>query len=132
MRKPDKNSEIVQRLRKIILECDPSVREARGSIMKNKDALNYFQGGVFKYGLTSSKNFITFHSMVLYGTPALMDELKARLLTANFQKGCVNFRSLTDFPEEAFSEHLRKSAQIDFASMITAARQNKLAGVRRA
>lgn len=109
---------IIRQFRKIILENDKSVTENFGKLMSNENAFCYNEQDVFKYGLTIAKNHISFHSLVMYANPELMDELKTKLKKVKFRKGCINFKMLEDFPLSIFAEHIQIAAKIDFSPMI--------------
>ena len=108
----------ISQFRKVILENDKVVSESFGKFMSNPNAINYNEQGVFKYGLTVAKNYISFHSLVMYSNPQLMDELKLKLPKAKFQKGCINFKSLDEFPESVLIDHMQISSKIDFSPVI--------------
>lgn len=108
----------IQRFRKVISENDKAVSESFGKFMSNPNAITYNEQDVFKYGLTVAKNYISFHSLVMYSNPELMDELKSKLPKAKFQKGCINFKSLDEFPESVLTAHMQRSSQIDFSPVI--------------
>jgi hypothetical protein len=114
----EREQDIINCFRHIILENDQSVSEKFGKLMKNPYTFCYYEQGVFKYGLTVSKNHFSFHSLVLYSTPALMEELKTELQKVKFQKGCINFKSLDDFPVSDYEKHIKDSATIDFSPVI--------------
>jgi len=109
---------ILQQFREIILENDKAVSETFGKFMSNDNAFSYNEQNVFKYGLTVAKNHISFHSLILYMHPELMDELKKALPHAKFQKGCVNFKKADDFPPAVLTAHIQVSANIDFSPVI--------------
>jgi len=108
----------ISQFRKVILENDKAVSESFGKFMSNPNAISYNEQGVFKYGLTVAKNYISFHSLVMYSNPLLKDELKSKLPKAKFQKGCINFKSLDEFPESVLVEHMQTSSKIDFSPVI--------------
>ncbi|MDF2516043.1 MAG: hypothetical protein K0R59_1339 [Sphingobacterium sp.] len=108
----------INQFRKIISENDKAVSESFGKFMSNPNAISYNEQGVFKYGLTVAKNYISFHSLVMYSNPELMDELKSKLPKAKFQKGCINFKSLDEFPESVLTAHMQRSSKIDFSPVI--------------
>jgi len=108
----------ISQFRKVILENDKVVSESFGKFMSNPNAISYNEQGVFKYGLTVAKNYISFHSLVMYSNPQLMDELKLKLPKAKFQKGCINFKSLDEFPESVLIDHMQISSKIDFSPVI--------------
>ncbi|GAA4180916.1 MULTISPECIES: DUF1801 domain-containing protein [Sphingobacterium] len=108
----------ISQFRKVILENDKAVSESFGKFMSNPNAISYNEQGVFKYGLTVAKNYISFHSLVMYSNPQLIDELKSKLPKAKFQKGCINFKSLDEFPESVLIDHMQISSKIDFSPVI--------------
>jgi len=109
---------IINQFRKVILENDKEVFENFGKLMSNPHAFCYNEQGVFKYGLTVAKNHLSFHSLVMYSNPGLMDGLKTQLKNARFQKGCINFKSLDDFPLSVFEKHMQVSSKVDFSPII--------------
>ncbi|MCS4225757.1 DUF1801 domain-containing protein [Sphingobacterium sp. BIGb0165] len=108
----------ISQFRKVILENDKAVSESFGKFMSNPNAISYNEQGVFKYGLTIAKNYISFHSLVMYSNPKLMGKLKSKLPKAKFQKGCINFKSLDEFPESVLVDHILISSKIDFSPVI--------------
>lgn len=115
---PENEKDIIQQFRKVILENDTSVSEEFGKIMSVDHTLNYYQNGVFKYGLAVTTKHVSFHSMVLYANPELAEYLKKELGKVKFQKGCINFKSIVDFPIDIFTKHIKASSQIDFSPVI--------------
>ena len=110
--------QIIGQFRKTIAENDSAVSESFGKFMSNPNAISFNEQGVFKYGLTLAKNYISFHSLVMYTNPELMTELKLKLPKPKFQKGCINFKTLDEFPESVLAEHIQTSSKIDFSPMI--------------
>lgn len=115
---PENEKNIIQQFRKVILENDKSVSEEFGKIMSVDHTLNYKEKGVFKYGLAVTTKHVSFHSMVLYANPELAEYLKKELKKVKFQKGCINFKSIADFPIDIFTKHIKASSQIDFSPVI--------------
>ena len=114
----DTEQQIIRQFRKAISENDNTVSESFGKFMSNPNAISFNEQGVFKYGLTVAKNYISFHSLVIYTNPELMEELKLKLPKAKFQKGCINFKTLDEFPASVLAEHIQVSSKIDFSPMI--------------
>jgi len=114
----DNEQQIIGQFRKTIAENDSAVSESFGKFMSNPNAISFNEQGVFKYGLTLAKNYISFHSLVMYANPQLMAELKLKLPKAKFQKGCINFKTLDEFPISVLTEHIQISSKIDFSPMI--------------
>lgn len=113
-----KEKDIINQMRKLILEIDPNVKEKAGDIMSIKNCFIYEEEGVFKYGLAKTKNHFTFHSMVMYSNKNVYNFIVEKSESLKIQKGCINFRNLVDFPLDLFKEFLSVSASIDFSSVI--------------
>lgn len=110
--------EVIHQFRKAIVENDQAISEDFGKFMSNPNAFSFNEQGVFKYGLTVAKNYISFHSLVIYTNPELMEELKLKIPKAKFQKGCINFKTLDEFPVAVLAEHIQISSKIDFSPVI--------------
>ncbi len=108
----------IDALRAIIMTADPAVTQCDGPVMGNDNAIAYEEQGVFKYALARTKTGVTVHTMVLYAHPDLADTVKALFKGAKLQKGCINFRSLSDIDPEAFQTLMTQSAARDFSSVI--------------
>lgn len=115
---PSNKVDIVTEFGKIICKHDKSVKKGKGTVMGNASGEVFNQDGVFKYAVAKTRTGYSFHSMVIYGNPNLYNDLKAKLAKAKFQKGCINFKSVEDFPIKIFEEHIRKSAKCDFSNVI--------------
>jgi hypothetical protein len=82
--------------------------------MMGRPALLYCIGTFPKYALTSTKEYMSLHSMVMYGCTPLREKFLARLPKAKFQKGCINFKSQEAFPVEIAEQMIMESAQAEF------------------
>jgi len=109
--------DILSELKKIIEKNDKAVKGGKGKIM-GTEGYGFSEDGVFKYALAKTKAGYSFHSMAIYANPDLHADFKSKLKKAKFQKGCVNFKSLEDFPLNVFEEHMKKSAKVDFSPVI--------------
>lgn len=101
-----------------ILKIDTKVEEKESKIMSIENALVYEQEGVFKYGFAKTKRHFTFHSMVMYSNPDILDFVKQNMKSVKIQKGCINFKSFRDFPIDVFKELMVLSAEKDFTPII--------------
>jgi hypothetical protein len=115
---PSKEIDIIDEFGKIISKYDKSVKRGKGGGMGNTSGEVFKQEGIFKYAVTKTKTGYSFHSMVIYANPNLYNDLKSKLPKVKFQKGCVNFKSIEDFPVKIFEEHMKKSAKCDFSAVI--------------
>jgi len=102
----------------LIRKHDKTITVEVGSIMNVKKALVYKQDDVFKYGLTVTKNHFSYHSMVMYANPDVLENFKKESKNIKFQKGCFNFKSLETIDLSKFETFLKLSAQKDFAPVI--------------
>lgn len=120
-----KIDDVLEKLRKIILKSDKTIKQGTGGVMGNENGFVFTQEDVFKYGVTKTKAGYSFHSMAMYANPVLYSDFKSKMKKAKFQKGCVNFKTLEDFPAETFEEHMKKSAKADFSLVINLYKQKK-------
>ena len=103
----------------IILECDSKVVEKQTKIMSAENSLAYEEEGVFKYGLSKTKNHYSFHSMVMYSNSDVWELIKNTVKKGvTVQKGCINFKTTAQLPIEVFTEIMLFSAKKDFSPVI--------------
>lgn len=105
--------EIISHLRELILANDKNVEESVQNTM-GKPMLVYSCKGTFKYAIANPKGHISFHSMIMYGHPTLKETYMPLLPQAKFQKGCINFSKLDNFPYDVISELIKDSARCTF------------------
>lgn len=110
--------EVVSILRKIVLENDKAVKEKAGKAMGGGDSLVYFEDDVFKYCIAKTKKHFSFHSLIMYSTPALHKLAKESFPDARLQKGCLNFNSIEEIPPVKFTKFMKASAKADFSFVI--------------
>jgi hypothetical protein len=103
----------ISRIRELILANDKNVEESVQNTM-GQPMLVYTCKGTFKYALASPKGHISFHSMVMYAHPAIKGKYMPLLPKAKFQKGCINFPRLEQFPYDVLGELIRDSAKCRF------------------
>ncbi len=105
-------------LHALIQSHDSKVVSSVGSIMSVKEAIIYKEAGVFKYGLTATKNHFSYHSMVMYAYPETLTSFKSVSKNIKFLKGCFNFKSLADINVPALEQFLHSSSNQDFSKVI--------------
>lgn len=110
--------EVVSALRKIVKENDKSLKEIVGKGMGGGTALVYNEDDVFKYCIAIPKKYYSFHSLIMYATPALHKLAQESFPIAKFQKGCINFKSLDEIPAAKFTKFIKASAKADFSPII--------------
>ena len=117
LEEPDKTE--LKKYQNIILRSDSKVVEKHTKIMSIENSLTYEEEGVFKYGLTKTKNHYSFHSMVMYSNADVLEYIKKYVKKgAKVQKGCVNFKNTSQLPIEIFQEIMLLSAKKDFSPVI--------------
>lgn len=116
----EEEQSLISQLREIILASDTTVTEKVGKIMSSEGAFVYQQEGIFKYGLAKTTKHFTFHSMVMYAFPKVMELSKDRFTKKGvvFQKGCINFKTLDLISMQDFQEVLEYASKQDFSVVI--------------
>jgi hypothetical protein len=114
------DKEIVESLQAIIIKKDSLVSERVGKLMNIEGAFIYEQEGIFKYGLAKTSKHFTFHSMVMYAFPEIMDLSKKSFIGKGikFQKGCINFSNISSISIQAFQDVLELSSKKNFELVI--------------
>ena len=116
---PEDRKEIISKLREYILKSDPLVKEVVARMM-GSEMLVYNQGDIMKYALSSVKQHMSFHSMVLYGSSTrfgrggLRERYEKLLPLATFQKGCINFKNAIQLPLDIAEELIKDMAKCEY------------------
>ncbi len=121
----ENEQEIVNQMRKLIVEIDSNVKEKVGNIMSSKNCFVYEEKGVFKYGLAKTKNHFSFHSMIMYSDQEVYKFIVENSKGLRIQKGCVNFSDVYKFPLDLFKEFLTISEKADFSPVINHYKRKK-------
>ena len=121
----ENEQEIVNQMRKLIVEIDSNVKEKVGNIMSSKNCFVYEDEGVFKYGLSKTKNHFSFHSMIMYSDQEVYKFIIENSKGLRIQKGCVNFSDVYKFPLDLFKEFLTISEKADFSPVINHYKRKK-------
>ncbi|HTE32345.1 MAG TPA: DUF1801 domain-containing protein [Chryseolinea sp.] len=95
-----------------IVESDKTVKVIVEPMM-GKEMIVYKAPGIFKYGLSSVKNYMSLHVMPIYGSAALHAKYKELLSEASFQKGCINFKNEKEMPLEIVKQLIEDCSKID-------------------
>ncbi len=116
---PDDRKEVISKLRELILKSDPLVKEVVAGMM-GREMLVYMQGNIMKYALSSVKQYMSFHSMVMYGSSkrfggsGLREKFEKLLPDAKFQKGCVNFKNAVQMPLNIAEKFIKEMAKVEY------------------
>jgi hypothetical protein len=100
----------------IIISEDKTVTATDEPMMK-QEMIVYKAAGFFKYGLASMKNYMSLHVMPIYGSQPLHNKYKYLLDKANFQKGCINFKTEGEMPLGIVKQLISDCAKIDLKKM---------------
>jgi len=103
---------LLSQIHKIIIREDKSVTVSIEPMM-GKEMIVYKAPGIFKYGLSSVKNYMSLHVMPIYASPVLFSRYKALLKSANFQKGCINFKNGNEMPLEIVQKLIEDCSKIN-------------------
>jgi len=95
-----------------IIQTDKSIKPVVEPMM-GKEMIVYKSSGIFKYGLSSVKNYMSLHAMPIYASYPLYSKYKSLLTNAKFQKGCINFKSETDIPLDILKQLIEDCSKID-------------------
>ncbi|HRI20249.1 MAG TPA: DUF1801 domain-containing protein [Panacibacter sp.] len=108
--------ELLNKIHAIIIEKDKNVK-ASVEPMMGKEMIVYRAPGIFKYGLSGVKNYMSLHVMCIYGSAALHAKYKTLLKDANFQKGCINFTGEEQMPLDIVENLITDCSKIDLAAL---------------
>lgn len=113
---PFERQDVLSNIHKAIIEYDKTI-QGNVELMMGKEMIVYKGKGYMKYGLSGGKNYMSLHAMPIYGSTALHTKYKALLPHANFQKGCINFKSQKDLPLGILNQLISDCAKIDLLEM---------------
>ena len=87
---PSDRQALLTALHDTITTNDPGVSPVVKPMM-GKEMILYEERGYMKYGLASTKNYMSLHCLPMYMNPPLHAKYAKLLTAAKFQKGCINF-----------------------------------------
>jgi len=115
---------MIQQLKELILANDTSVVPVEKPLM-GKPATHYEQRGVFKYAVVAGKNQTSLHCMPIYMDKELHAKYTDLFVTAEVQKGCINFAAGKDLPAEVIGGLIKECAAIDIAQVLENRKKKK-------
>lgn len=107
---------ILTDIHRIILENDETI-EAEVEPMMGKEMILYKAYGSMKYGLASTKNYMSLHLLPMYMNKELHEKYTSLLSKASFQKGCINFSHETEMPLSVVKELIVDCSKINLAKI---------------
>jgi uncharacterized protein YdhG (YjbR/CyaY superfamily) len=120
---PERKS-LLSAIHEIILNKDKNAK-AEVEKMMGKEMIIYKTSGVFKYGLSDAKNYISLHLMPIYGSAKLHSKYEKLLDKAKFQKGCINFKNEKEMPLDILKNLISDCARVDLIALIEKYRKEK-------
>jgi len=112
LQQPFDRQDLLRKIHKVIIASDKTV-EAKVQLMMGKEMIVYNASGIFKYGLASIKNYMSLHVLPIYGSKNLHSKYKYLLGSANFQKGCINFKNEKQIPINIVEELILECSRVD-------------------
>ncbi len=108
----EEKQKLLTALHEVIITNDTTVTAGVGMMM-GQEIIGYNAPGIFKYGLGSGKNYMSLHSMPMYGSQIIFSKYKPLLPKAKFQKGCINFKSAEEMPLSIVQQFIQDCSKID-------------------
>jgi len=93
--------------------------------MMGKEMILYEERSYMKYGLASTKNYMSLHCLPIYMNPQLHAKYAALLPAAKFQKGCINFTDAAAMPPEIVTALIKDCSSISIAAMLENRKKSK-------
>src|SRR5258705_12735253 len=115
-KQPLERQELLSQLHEIIIQKDKTVTAVVASMM-GKEMIIYNAPGIFKYRLSSVKNYMSLHVLPIYGSTTLYEKYKGLLKEANFQKGCINFKNKDEMPLNIVKDLIADCSKIDLLAI---------------
>jgi hypothetical protein len=122
---PGERQPILNALHEAIMANDPTVIPVVKPMM-GKEMILYEERSYMKYGLASTKNYMSLHCLPMYMNPALHQQFEKLLPNAKFQKGCINFNDEDAMPVVVVATLIADCSAISIAAMLEK-RKNKSA-----
>lgn len=114
---PGERQAALTTLHEAIMANDPTVIPVVKPMM-GKEMILYEERCYMKYGLASTKNYMSLHCLPMYMNPALHQQFEKLLPDAKFQKGCINFQGESDFPVAVLAKVIAECSSISIAAML--------------
>jgi hypothetical protein len=108
---PVERQPLLNAIHNVIVKNDTTVTATVGSMMGKEMIL--YNCEMFKYGLASTKDYMSLHCMPIYMNPPVHAKYSALLPKAKLQKGCINFKNEAEMPLDVVSQLITDCAKID-------------------
>lgn len=114
---PAERQDILTAIHEVILANDRSVIPVIKPMM-GKEMILYEERRYMKYGLASTKNYLSLHCLPMYMNPALHAKYVPLLPAAKFQKGCINFTDREAMLLETLAALITDCSAINIADVL--------------
>lgn len=114
---PAERRAVLSALHAAIIANDPTIIPQVKPMM-GKEMILYEERGYMKYGLASTKNYMSLHCLPMYMNAPLHQKYAGLLPAAKFQKGCINFKNETEMPVAVLAKLIGECSAISIAAML--------------
>ncbi len=114
---PSDRQALLTALHETIMTNDPGVSPVVKPMM-GKEMILYEERSYMKYGLASTKNYMSLHCLPMYMNPTLHAKYAELLSAAKFQKGCINFTDKAAMPPAIVAALIADCSSISIAAML--------------
>jgi hypothetical protein len=121
---PAERQVLLNTLHETIINNDPGVKAVVKPMM-GKEMILYEERGYMKFGLASTKNYMSLHCLPMYMNPPLHAKYERLLPAAKFQKGCIHFTDGAAMPPAIVTTFITECSSISIADMLENRKKNK-------
>ncbi|QKJ28272.1 DUF1801 domain-containing protein [Mucilaginibacter mali] len=121
---PAGRRQLITALHEAIMANDATVAPVIEPMM-GVEMIIYKERAYMKYGLASTKKYMSLHCLPMYMNPPLHAKFSALLPLAKFQKGCINFTDTEEMPVDAVAALITDCAGISIAALLEARNRKK-------
>jgi hypothetical protein len=121
---PEPRRQLMQDLHDAIIANDKAVIPGVESMM-GKEMILYKDRNFMKYGLAAVQKHMSLHVMPIYIDNTLHVKYQTLLPNAKFQKGCINFKSISEFPIAIAEQLIMDCAKMDVIAVTQKFQQDK-------
>jgi hypothetical protein len=114
---PAERQDALTAIHETILANDPNVVPVIKPMM-GKEMILYEERSYMKYGLASTKGYMSLHCLPMYMNPAVHGKYESLMPAAKFQKGCINFTNGEDLPPETLAALITDCSSINIADLL--------------
>jgi len=120
---PDRQA-LLTALHDLIITNDSGVNPVVKPMM-GKEMILYEERSYMKYGLASTKNYMSLHCLPIYMNPPLHTKYAGLLPAAKFQKGCINFTEAAAMPPAIVAALIADCSSVSIAAMLENRKRSK-------